>query len=774
MKVFLVALITGAVRNVAGNHPATAVRSQTPWTCNAAGGVLVSFENDMSILHTRFPDLNLYVDTPSHGFPPSYSIMFCLATAEFVESDFGSGYIEQQARFAISSVTWSTKNLTLEKGDNFNTLRGKIDLIRDQNNRTTATSIPIGTDRAKSNLVNLEVNPAVGVDEPYRGEFMFTAENPNPVFTPCFNGRSSIALKFDFDIYAYTVDGGVSSGGWDVDFNLIYEKCHWAPADDTWGQVKIRDYEPNRIPAVLIGYTWGRVRIGAGLFGGEITSIETTLVSNYNASVPAAYRYTAPSVELTNATFCNVTVTYTHPGQDDEIHIEAWLPTNTWNERFLAVGGGGWVAGRFFLSYANMQGALADGYATITTDAGLGSATDAEPWGQISLGNVNLYNVQNLASVSLNDEALIGKQLIKSYYGKGPLYSYWNGCSQGGRQGMMLAQRYPDAYDGIAAAAPAIYWTELGPSTTWPQQVMSMAGHYPYNCEADALTTLAVMACDKLDRVEDGIISRPQECLAHFDPFRFVGMSINCTQTNGTVRITHAAASLVNETWHGPRAVDGTKLWHGMSPGADITGDFSATGQPGLGSTNCTGTTCTGATNVLGEWTQLFVSKNPTLDLLNLTHKEWESLFYSSGQQYRSLIGSGDPDLRAFSKRGGKLLSFHGVQDNTIPLGSSLQYYNAVASISPDIHNFFRLFEVPGLGHCFGGRSEQPSNLFAQLRQWVENGTAPETTPVNVTDTTGFQVLGARVLCPYPQQQQLVKGCTDTSAAKCWSCTKRN
>ncbi|KAI0111300.1 Tannase/feruloyl esterase [Nemania sp. FL0031] len=510
------------------------------------------------------------------------------------------------------------------------------------------------------------------------------------------------------------------------------------------------------------------------LFGGEITSIKTTLVSNYSASVPAAYRYTAPSVQLTNSTFCNVTVSYTHPGQNDEIHIEAWLPTNTWNERFLAVGGGGWVAGRFYLSYAGMQGALADGYATITTDAGLGYAMDAEPWAQVSLGNVNLYNVQNLGSVSLNDEAIIGKQLIKSYYGKGPLYSYWNGCSQGGRQGMILAQRYPDAYDGIAASAPAFYWTELAPSITWPQQVLSMLGQYPYNCEADALTALAVTACDKLDQVEDGIIGRPEECLARFDPFRFVGMPINCTQTNGTVHITHAAASLVNETWRGPRAVDGTKLWHGMNPGADITGDASTSYQPGLGATNCTGTTCTGMTNVLSEWMQLFVSKSPTLNLLNLTHEEWETLFHSSSQQYRSLIGSADPDLRAFSKKGGKLISFHGLQDNIIPPGGSQQYYSAVASISPDVHNFFRLFEVPGLSHCFGGRSQQPSNLFQQLRLWVENGTAPETTPINVTDATGFQVLGSRVLCPYPQQQQLINGCDDTSAAKCWTCTKRH
>ncbi len=226
---------------------------------------------------------------------------------------------------------------------------------------------------------------------------------------------------------------------------------------------------------------------------------------------------------------------------------------------------------------------------------------------------------------------------------------------------MILAQRYPDAYDGIAAGAPALYWTEFAPSTTWPQQVLSMLGHYPYNCETDALTAAAIKACDKLDQVEDGIIGLPEECLARFDPFQLVGIPINCTQTNGTVRITNAAAVLVNETWHGPRAVDGTKLWHGLNPGADITGDAPTSYEPGVAATNCTGTICGPVSNVLGQWTQLFVSKNPALDVSNLTHEEWDNLFHSGSQQYASLVGSADPDLRAFSKKGGKILSFHGV-----------------------------------------------------------------------------------------------------------------
>lgn len=138
--------------------------------------------------------------------------------------------------------------------------------------------------------------------------------------------------------------------------------------------------------------------------GAEILSIQATQVSDFSAFVPEGFRFTSPDVELQDANFCNVTVSYTHPGQDDHIIVEAWLPSEGWNGRMQALGGGGWAAGRFELTYAGMQGALADGFATITTDAGLGDAQDVSPWALLSPGNVNLYSLQNLASVSLNDE----------------------------------------------------------------------------------------------------------------------------------------------------------------------------------------------------------------------------------------------------------------------------------------------------------------------------------------------------------------------------------
>lgn len=151
------------------------------------------------------------------------------------------------------------------------------------------------------------------------------------------------------------------------------------------------------VPATFGNISW---------FGAKVMSLKTDLVTNYSISVPTDVRYTQPAVEVTNASFCNVTVAYTHPGQDDTVIVEAWLPSSRWNGRLQAVGGGGMLAGRSDVYYTAMAGAIADGYATVTTDAGLVNASvDAIPWALLSPGNVDLYALQNLASVSLDDQA---------------------------------------------------------------------------------------------------------------------------------------------------------------------------------------------------------------------------------------------------------------------------------------------------------------------------------------------------------------------------------
>ncbi|KAK2029738.1 tannase and feruloyl esterase [Colletotrichum zoysiae] len=486
------------------------------------------------------------------------------------------------------------------------------------------------------------------------------------------------------------------------------------------------------------------------LLGAEIRSLEASLVTNYTGWIPSGWRFSQPSIDIHNASFCNITVSYTHPGHDDIVNVEAWLPTKDWNGKLQAVGGGGWRAGRFILSYAGMAGAVADGYATVTTDAGLGSAVGPASWALISPGNSNLYALHDLGSQTLGDEAIIAKHLIKSYYGHEPTYSYWNGCSQGGRQGATLAQRYPTAYDGIIAAAPAVNWAGVFISTMWPKVYMDVTGQYPQACELEELTQLAISTCDGLDGVKDGIIASTNDCKKIFDPFKYVGSRFYCPSLENYTNLSPAAAAVANAMWTGPVTAENEPTYlHGLEMGTDLT-------KGAL--TNCDSNGhCTGVPNVAVKLLMgYFIGKNPESNTTRISFKELERAYRSFRQQYDSFLGSDDPDLTSFRDAGGKMITFHGlvslrrlIADPTIPANISLEYYQKVLALQPDAPDFYRYFQVPGLEHCWGGRGGQPIALFDQLRLWVEKGTIPESSPITITkpDNTGED----RILCPYPE-----------------------
>ena len=412
---------------------------------------------------------------------------------------------------------------------------------------------------------------------------------------------------------------------------------------------------------------------GLGLFGAEVLSVNAALVTNYTASSRDIVRGTQPSIQVNNATFCNVTVSYTHPGQEDQLVVETWLPIEnpTWNDRLQASGGSGWSAGRQAVTYEIMVGSLADGYAATTTDGGLGTSLDPAVWAVKSPGNINWYNVNNFASVALNDQSIISKDVVKSFYGKAADYSYFNGCSQGGRQGLMLAQRYPRAYDGITAGAPAIYLSRTVPAIYWPQVVMNMLNNYPYGCEMDAITAAAISECDGLDGVEDGIISNPDACLAIFNPSKLIGTPVpNCRQAgNKTVKIGTAATVIVNATWHGVITANGAWTWHGLGPGTDISNEGLVALVPmGTAATNCDSGVCVSRPAQLGvDWLESFVGKgDPNLDISKLTYSQFDDMVHY-GRQIYGFFDTGDPDLSRFRDAGGKLVTWHGLVRYTLP-----------------------------------------------------------------------------------------------------------
>ncbi|RDW79376.1 carboxylic ester hydrolase-35 [Coleophoma cylindrospora] len=499
--------------------------------------------------------------------------------------------------------------------------------------------------------------------------------------------------------------------------------------------------------------------------GVKFLTMSANVVSNYTKFVPDYYNFNHPNITVENANFCNITVSYTHPGENDQIYAESWLPLDGWNGRLQATGGGGWVAGRFKLSYYNMAGAIAEGYATITTDAGLGSATDASPWALTSTGNVNLYKLQNLGSVSLYEQSVIGKALINSFYGKLPNYSYFSGCSQGGRQGMMVAQRYPDAYDGIAASAPAINWDELIMNLFYPTLIMNMAGKYPAGCEFDAIVAAATAYCDAADGVADGVVSTLYDC--DFDPYSVVGQTINCSTTGTTRVVSETAALIANVTWEGSRSANGGFLWYGLNYDANLSGDGSISAGA-MDTTSCTSNgTCTSNSWVLPtQWIQYFIEKNPDYPLGNMTHETFDALFHAGKQQFDDIISANDPDLTAFKAAGGKLISYHGKADSIIPTGGSIHWHNAVNATVPGIDDFYRLFLIPGLSHCSGGAGGQPTTTFNSLVAWVENGTVPEYLPVSWNSSgTTF----TRNICKFPEET-VYDGVGDPSLASSFNC----
>lgn len=395
--------------------------------------------------------------------------------------------------------------------------------------------------------------------------------------------------------------------------------------------------------------------------GVQFLSINSSLVTNFSGSAPSSQTFNHPTINFTDITICNITIEYTHPSFNDLITVMAWLPIGSWNGRFQAVGGASASAGLNSISHYEMYAAVGQGYATISTNAGqVNNTRDLSGWALDENGWPNINILRNLASFSLGDEAVIGKSLINSFYGQEPLYSYFSGCSQGGRQGLMLAQRYPDMYDGIVASAPDINWGRLIPSRVWPQVVMNNLKEYPEGCELDYLGEAAIAACDELDGVKDGIISAMDKC--DFDPFSHVGQRFNCSSTGNFRTLSGAAAKVANATWTGPRDDDGNFIWYGLNYGADISGDI--TGRDANAVTKCLANgTCVGEPLALGaQWLQYFASENdPSFDFAAMTIPEFVKLVNVSATKYGPIIGTDDPDLSAFKKAGGKIMGYHGL-----------------------------------------------------------------------------------------------------------------
>ncbi|MGW4164585.1 tannase/feruloyl esterase family alpha/beta hydrolase [Streptomyces sp. NPDC004788] len=453
--------------------------------------------------------------------------------------------------------------------------------------------------------------------------------------------------------------------------------------------------------------------------------------------------------------FCEVTVTLTHPGDGDHAKVTTWLPEQGWNGRFQAIGGAAYLAGD---NGVGLGTAVKNGYAVTTTNAGVGDALDVS-WALNGEGQVNKALLENFASRSQHEAAVVGKDVVAAMYGKRASYAYFTGCSTGGRQGYMEAQRHPDDYDGILADAPAINWDEFEIATLWPQVVMNNEKTYPTGCELDAFTKAAVNACDTLDGAKDGLVNDASRC--DFDPRRLIGTKVVCDGRE--LVITAADAAVVRKIWDGPRTTSGRKLWPGVPVGADLKG-LAAT-IPG------TDGALKGAPfPVPAYWAASWVKKDPSFDVSTITYSQFTELFKQSQAEYDEIIGTDDPDLSAFRDSGGKLLTWHGDADEYIPAQGTVKYRKQVERKlggTKAVDDFYRLFIAPNTSHCGLNGQDGSADGLAALTAWVEDGKAPKTLPATLINADGERV--ARNLCRYPKVSSY-KGYGDLAAASSFRC----
>ncbi len=448
---------------------------------------------------------------------------------------------------------------------------------------------------------------------------------------------------------------------------------------------------------------------------------DTTITS---AQVVAAGQFTPPgangkgkgaNVYKELPEFCRVAATL-KPSSDSDIKIEVWLPASNWNRKLQAVGNGGWAG---VISYSALADAVKAGYASVSTDTGHVGGS-----GSFALGHQE--KLVDFGWRSEHEMTIKAKALIQAFYGSAPRYSYWNGCSTGGRQGFKEAQKFPDDFDGIIAGAPA---NRTAISLWIAFAVLKDPASYIPPSKYPVIHQAAIEACDLKDGVKDGLIEDPTRC--KFDP-----KVLLCKNGDGPACLTAPqveAAKKIYSSATNPRT--GAVLFSSMVPGSELGWGVQAAGpEP--------------SSNIYDHF-KYVVFKNPAWD--------WRTFDFDKGvaladQPDNAVMNATDPNLKAFFAHNGRLLIYHGWADTNVPPLNTVKYYNSVLDTlggASKTSNNIRLFMEPGMGHCGGGEGPNVFDKVGPLEQWVEQNKAPE--KIIASHSTNGQVDRTRPLCPYPQ-----------------------
>ncbi|CAG8270253.1 unnamed protein product [Penicillium salamii] len=490
----------------------------------------------------------------------------------------------------------------------------------------------------------------------------------------------------------------------------------------------------------------------------------------YNVSVSDEPYYPDATFE-----YCNVTMTYSHSGKSDNVLLNFWLPSpENFKNRWVSTGGFGFAIN----VESTLPGGVIYGAATGRTDGGFGgfdtSFDDVFP---LVNGTSNQDALFMFGYQAHHEMSSLGKAFTKTFYGltdANKLYAYYQGCSEGGREGFSQVQRFPEDWDGAVIGAPAIRYGQQQVNHLFPQVAQQTLNYTPPYCELEKIVNLTIAACDHLDGKNDGVVSRTDLCKLRFDFNSTIGQSYYCSATsavnqrkrqmpspatpaqNGTV--TAEGAALASTIYNGLHDSDGRRAYFWYQLGSEMSDaetqyDFTSAKWK------------IDISELGGEWVtrglQLLELDNLS-SLENVTYDTLRDWMLEGWQRYDDVLQTTWSDLSPFEAAGGKIISYHGESDNSIPPASSVRFHESVRSTmysnlsfqksTSALNDWYRLFLVPGASHC-NTNSLQPNAPFPQtslgsLIDWVERQEVPIT--LNSTILSGDNKGAHQELCAWP------------------------
>jgi len=482
---------------------------------------------------------------------------------------------------------------------------------------------------------------------------------------------------------------------------------------------------------------------------GNLKSIrhgKTTIVSAVDINDPIGFMppktpgpFGTPSGLKVTAPFCRVTG-YIEPVQDSHIGFEVWLPpAEKWNGNYLAVGNPAFEGA---IKYAGLARALEQGYATASTDTG-----HLDPGHRWAMGHRE--RLIDWTHRAVHETTVVAKRIVEAFYGRSHGYAYWDSCHNGGRQGLVEAQRYPEDFDGIVAGDPAYYLTHLQTGSEYLSWVALKDGvkapAFIPPAKYAVIHRAALDTCDAIDGVKDGAIEDPAKC--DFDP-----ASIQCPGADVQSCLTTEQVTTARRLYRGATFADGSPIYPGFEPGSELGWGAMIQGPEPL--------------DINNGFFKFIAFENPDWDY-HTFDVDLDTRYIDA--HLGPVINSTKADLSAFKAHGGKLIMYMSWGEPWVPPRGAIDYYSKVTAAMGGEKNtadFLRLFMVPDMFMC-PGMNPATFDALSAVQHWKEQGIAPDM--INVSYTDGGRIYKTHPACPWPQAA-IYKGSGDTNEAANFYC----